>query len=119
MDKVRKRYLPRGTHNIQPSGSFSEAQKRVMGKQVEQWRRLNPLKGFLTKRGLSCLDFSRRIGVARSVVESWVDGDRLPELHYLYEMEKVTGGAISIEAWIVHPRCVYFIDTMRRKRGEG
>lgn len=63
--------------------------------------------------------FASELGVTKGAVVFWMEGERLPTLPFLYEIERTTGGAVPIEAWVGHPECVKTVFAMRKKRGSA
>lgn len=86
-------------------------------REMLDWAAKNPLARYMRKTDRTPEEMARRIGCLRTNIWKWLNG-ALPELHACYEMERVTGGAIPVEAWLVHPRSVEAIATWRAKRHE-
>lgn len=86
-------------------------------REMLDWEAKNPLRRYMLKHDRTPEEMARRMGCRRTNIWKWLRG-ALPELHACYELERVTGGAVPVEAWLVHPRAVEAIHAWRAKRNE-
>lgn len=78
-----------------------------------QWT--NPLGSYLVRKHMSNEDFCRAMGVRGKTLRNWLYG-HLPELPFLYEIQRVTDNQVCIEDWVSHPHAVEVILDLRRRR---
>jgi predicted transcriptional regulator len=71
---------------------------------LRQWIDLSPM---------SCLDFSKKIGIPQPLLHYYMSGDTLPRIDNIQKIEKFTGGAVSGEDIVL-----YWLNTQRQKRKE-
>lgn len=61
------------------------------GSRLKQWRLAQP--------GLSQSAAAERIKASQGAWAAWERGEKGPDLHFAFELEKLTGGAVQAEAW--------------------
>lgn len=60
------------------------------GARLRRWR---------TDNGLSQAAAGERIKASQGAWAAWERGDKGPDLHYAFELERLTGGDVLAEAW--------------------
>lgn len=96
---------------------YGNSPKPKNDREMLDWQAKNPLIRYMRKHDRTPEEMARRMGCLRTNIWKWLNG-ALPELHAAYELERVTGGAVPVEAWLLHPRSVEAIHTWRAKRDE-
>ena len=81
---------------------------------MSEWT--SPLSEYLQLNAVDEKVFAEQLGVNVSVVRNWTKAGRLPTLPFLYEVERLTSGAVPIESWVAHPESAAYIAKMRAKR---
>jgi hypothetical protein len=76
----------------------------------------SPLGIYLKMNGLSLTSFVRAIGVEYRTAMEWTRGESLPTLPAAFEIEKITKGAVPMEAWLGLPQAKTFLARMRAKQ---
>lgn len=61
---------------------------------------MNKLQKYLKNKGISQLDFAKKIGTAHNNLNLIVNGKSIPGLKLAYEIEKMTGGVITLYDWL-------------------
>ena len=61
---------------------------------------MNKLGKYLKHRGISQRRFAERAGTTPTNLNSLIKGNSLPSLRLAYEIEKKTGGLVSMYDWI-------------------
>ena len=54
------------------------------------------LKTYLKESGLSLTEFGDLLGVSEHAVRKWVYGQRTPDLKMAVEIERITGGKVTV-----------------------
>lgn len=61
---------------------------------------MNKLQKYLKNKGISQIDFAKKIGTAPNNLNLIVNGKSIPGLTLAYEIEKMTGGVITLYDWL-------------------
>lgn len=61
---------------------------------------MNKLEKYLKHRGISQRGFAKKIGTTPNNLSSLIRGNSLPSLRLAYEIEKKTGGLVTLYDWI-------------------
>lgn len=57
------------------------------------------LRSWRADQGLSQVAAAERIKASQGAWAAWERGEKGPDLHFAFELEKLTGGAVVAEAW--------------------
>lgn len=55
------------------------------------------IEEYLQKMGMTPFQFAEKLGVNRSTVSRWLTGARAPSTEIALEIQRVTGGLVSVE----------------------
>jgi hypothetical protein len=82
-----------------------------------QFTSTTALAHWLSMHGMTTREFGRRLGDRSSGrVNGWVKGTMVPSIVIAYEIERLTEGAVPMEAWLSIPMCRGAIATLRAKQ---
>ena len=57
------------------------------------------LREFLNKNPLTVVELSRKLGVSRQIIYSWMNGTCEPRVSQALKIESLTGGAVTAKDW--------------------
>ncbi len=76
----------------------------------------SPLGLYLKLNGVTEAAFARAMGGVHTSVKTWADGSSVPSLVAAYEIERVTKGAVPMEAWLGMARAKEGLKSFRLKQ---
>lgn len=96
--------------SIDPEEVEAPTQKQKMAR--------SPLGVYLITTGMSVKSIARAVGVKFITAQQWAYGEAMPTIPYAFEIERVTKGAVVIEAWLGMPKAKITLARIREAQPE-